>query len=519
MKTIYNLCAFLFVIATTVGSCKKNVISPDNNPPTGPAGSIGSFSVNIVSRVAESATISWTVPSKPLGTIVRYKIYIGLNNVATNLTDTNFIITNLLSNQSYSGRIVAYTAVTDSSSITFTLPPFTSPPGPTGLTNETTTALLFTSQELNAAGNSSLSLTCLNPDLSLRWKKTDLGNSALPNAFLSNGKVYLSAGFYQGGGTPTVYTTLYCFDAATGTLIWSQIYNSQTINIGSVKSDTILSSRNANQINGIAAYNANNGSLYWNSIIPDAFGPVNMIVEGNALYYFTALNQTAPIRLISFNTLTHNQNWSTAPTSVFISSVSPITYTLDKIAFRTGNSLGGNTIFAINKNNGSVSWTKTSYLGIPTSSNDNFFVVNATQNIGPAELLALNSSSGTISWQFAFPGSTYVDGEPFLSGENLYVIASNYPDTYLYSVKSNSGLQNYRKKIFTPINKLQNVVVGQNIYTLNRVNPINSNTPSLSKLYVFDAGTGNPKDSTTISAIGIGLIGIAGSSGNLVFSH
>lgn len=394
------------------------------------------------------------------------------------------------------------------------------PPGNVsdGTTSETTTGIFFTSRENDALGNLSTNLTCLNSDFSQRWKKTNLGNVGTPNCFYENGKIYLSVAYFQGGGTLPIisYSNLYCYNAQTGTLIWNRLTLPEIIETAAIRNDTVFASRKLNSVNSIAAFSGSNGSLIWNSPNTDQYGPYQMNLNGNSLYYASAQNLTAPIKFVSFNTINRNIQWQTSQSSIFISSISAPAFTNDKVGFTSGNSAGGSTFASINQSDGTVTWTKTANLGVPAVTSDKFFIVDNYQGV-----YALNSQNGNTVWQLSLGGQVYVMGQPYLSGLNLYVIAQSFIDNnvYLYSIKSPSGALNYRKNITTSHVNQQNVVVGKNVYSLNFINPTNGTTPSLNKLYAFDAVTGVPKDSTTITAMQIGLIGITGSDGKLVYSH
>jgi PQQ-like domain len=380
------------------------------------------------------------------------------------------------------------------------------PPSGPILTNETTTEILFTYRETDALGNYFTTLTCLNPDLSLRWRKNNYGNIGTPSCFAENGKVFLSFS-----------TNLQCYNITTGALLWSKSLVSESIDIVSIRNDTIYTTRSLNGVNGLAAYNCNNGSLYWYSPNTDQFAPYAVNLDANFLYYISSPNLTAQPRYVSFNTTSRTTQWLTSQTTLYISNISTPSFTNDKVGFTIGSALGGSTLVAISKSDGSISWTKTSNLGVPTCTADRFFVVDDYQG-----LYALNAQSGATLWQISLGGQIFVLGQPFISGQNLYLIAQSFSDVnnYLYSFNANTGLLNYKKKIIKSSGFLQyNIVIGKNLYCLSNNGYINNTTPGISKLYVFEAGTGVLKDSTSIVAMDIGHIGIKGSSGKLVFSH
>ncbi|MBP6430896.1 MAG: hypothetical protein KA319_03935 [Ferruginibacter sp.] len=124
-----SLIAINFIFLCFVISCQKN-IPIDNNPPSGGTGDIGQFSVTVLPRSQTTDTIKWTIPNKPVGTTLKYKVYLSNTLLSQNLTDTFFIITNLVPNQSYQGKVVAYTSSTDSAFASFSIPVYTAATNP-----------------------------------------------------------------------------------------------------------------------------------------------------------------------------------------------------------------------------------------------------------------------------------------------------------------------------------------------------------------------------------------------------
>ena len=169
----------------------------------------------------------------------------------------------------------------------------------------------------------------------------------------------------------------------------------------------------------------------------------------------------------------------------------------------------------LNKNNGSIAWSKTSNIGSPISSDDKFFAVDADQG-----LYAFNAQTGATIWQINLGNQIRPVSSLFLSGENLYLVAQG-PDatTYIYSINANTGYLNYRTKIHRATINQQLVVVGKNIYTFNFNIASNNTSDNFSKFYVSDASTGNLKDSININALQVGSIGIVGSSGKIAYSR
>ena len=108
---------FVFLISI-IYSCKKN-----DNLDTFPNNILGSFSVIVQNRQATSAKIYWNKPANSNNNTIYYKTVLNSLLIAQNLTDTFFTLTNLLPNQTYQGKVIAYTSATDSSISAFTLNP------------------------------------------------------------------------------------------------------------------------------------------------------------------------------------------------------------------------------------------------------------------------------------------------------------------------------------------------------------------------------------------------------------
>ncbi len=397
-------------------------------------------------------------------------------------------------------------------------PPVIIPPNPVppnGLTNETTTGIFFTSSESDGIGGAFTSFTCLNTDLSLKWKKINIGTGGIPNCFFENGKVFLSTRFFSMNPTITTKSNIYCFEQNTGNIIWNRLQIPETLTSPTIKNDTIFTSRNLNNTNSMAAYSGSNGTLYWNVSNFDQFPPYQLSLDGNNFYYFVAANNTAPIRCESFNLTSRTLRWSNTQNNSFTSNISAPAFSNDKLGFTVGSALGSKTLVVLNKNNGSIAWSKTSNIGSPISSDDKFFAVDADQG-----LYAFNAQTGATIWQINLGNQIRPVSSLFLSGENLYLVAQGpNATTYIYSINANTGNLNYRTNIYRATINQQLVVVGKNIYTFNFNNPSNNTSPNLSKFYVLDAANGNLKDSTNINALQVGGIGIVGSSGKIAYSR
>ena len=121
LKIFYGL-----IIVAVFASCQKDISS---NPSPTP-GIIGPFAVTVKSRAATQAQINWTKPSNTTQGTILYKTYLDAALLAQNLSDTFYTINNIVPNQSYQGKVVAYSSATDSSVATFSLQSYSTPAGP-----------------------------------------------------------------------------------------------------------------------------------------------------------------------------------------------------------------------------------------------------------------------------------------------------------------------------------------------------------------------------------------------------
>ena len=206
-----------FILIALLYSCKKDT-SITNNPPNGSTGTIGQFSVMVLQRSQTTDTIRWTTPAVPAGTTLRYKVYLSDILLAQNLIDTNFILTNLVPNQAYQGKVVAYTSSSDTAFAGFTVPIYT------GVTNP---------------------YNYLNGYYKVSEKEYDFNNNADSNSLVFTGRITTNGDsslfFYQNTRIPGTWWG-YSFAAdvwhsLNDSLIWpgstvrGRILNSNTIRV------------------------------------------------------------------------------------------------------------------------------------------------------------------------------------------------------------------------------------------------------------------------------------------------
>lgn len=142
----------IFLISIFCG-CQKDIPS-ENGGGTNTSNVIGNFNVTVVFRNQTQSTIKWTRPIIPPNTNLKFKIYLSNNLIVQNFLDSNFVITNLLPNQSYQGKVVAYISQIDSSVSNFSLNVFNQTSSDstfilTGVNNSSGLNLKLTYDEIN----------------------------------------------------------------------------------------------------------------------------------------------------------------------------------------------------------------------------------------------------------------------------------------------------------------------------------------------------------------------------------
>lgn len=211
------IASIYFIFLCSIFSCQKD-FSVDNNPPSGSTSVIGQFTVTVLPRTQTLDTIKWTVPTKPAGTTLKYKVYLSNTLLAQNLTDTNFVITNLVPGQVYQGKVVAYTSANDTAFASFNIPIYSGTVNP---------------------------YSYLDGYYKVSEKEYDFNNIADSNSLIFTGRIVAygdsSLTFYQASKTPgTWWGANYVadvFHSLNDSLIWptfsvrGKIINSNTVKI------------------------------------------------------------------------------------------------------------------------------------------------------------------------------------------------------------------------------------------------------------------------------------------------
>lgn len=108
-------------LTTALFSCNKSkeiITNPSNRL-------LSSFNVSITSRTATSALLNWSrAINNNNSDSVRYNILLNGNQVASNLSDTTYVLNGITGNP-YNGKVFAYTASGDTSSSSFVINAYT----------------------------------------------------------------------------------------------------------------------------------------------------------------------------------------------------------------------------------------------------------------------------------------------------------------------------------------------------------------------------------------------------------
>ncbi len=487
--SIFSICFILLFTA-----CSQD------DPPLPPAvtSTIGNFSVSVQDRLANSAKIKWTKPAYNGSTTINYKIYISSSLVAQSLIDTNYVVNNLLPGQTYNGRVVSYTSPVDSSSANFSISVFQSNVNVPTITLETTKFILLSMRE----NDLSVSLYCYNPDKTLRWSKRNLGNIPTNYAAYSNGIIYFSVSTFD-YTTNNASSNFYAINAVTGNYVWSQL-NSSIIKDNLVATNNIIyASTNSANVNSIAAYSTSTGSLLWSLPISGTYAIGGFFLDGSKLYFLARATNLQQLYIKCLDINTQIEQWSK-----LINSGSPSKiYMLNGILFLTC----GGELFAYDKITGRVVWSKPGVdSNHPVAGNNLVYKLETDQG-----LYAYNYLNGNTVWQWNSVGSFFIGGQPYISGENVFLLGlDNF--YFLSAYNGSSGLNYYEKSL--PFTYTEHMVVGSDIYTLKRQS-MNTGIPA-SQIVIFHTVSGSPKDSFSIpNGESYQPIGIVNSNDQLVYPN
>lgn len=364
---------------------------------------------------------------------------------------------------------------------------------------ETATGIVVFIENNDAIG--SVDIHVYNPDLSLKWKKTNIGTGVIATPVVNNGLIYVAAAHFEFIGSSYIsHNNFYALDINTGVEKWSLLQTQQGITGMQARNDTIFVSGGKGFANMLQAYNANTGTLLWEKITGDQYSPFNPHLEGNVLYYGTSKSNTVSY-LAALDIHTRQKIWET-PLSINITTGHPSKFAiLDELIFVTN---GLKQLMAINKNTGTLVWTKSA--SHPVVENNMLYV---TDNEG---MKALTPISGMEIWRYTKTGNSpfYVSGAPFLLNGNVYLSGADDGGSFLLSVKGFTGALNWKKYTNMP-GYDKAIVVGKEIYVQQEPGTLSS------KLIIFSAETGAPKDSISPGRID-GPYGIITDKGKFRFN-
>ncbi|MFN8243316.1 MAG: PQQ-binding-like beta-propeller repeat protein [Ferruginibacter sp.] len=391
------------------------------------------------------------------------------------------------------------------------------PPG------DTAKAIFLSNKELDAVNNiKKISLTCYNPDNSVRWKRTSLGTVATennastylnitPSIEYNNGVVYYCVDSVFASGTPTIYyryNFFYAMDVNTGNDIWRRRSTVDYIQNPIVRNGVIYCNLQNSSGNNVAAFSAADGSLLWKQPIPDAFGANYLELEGNTLYYVSSLsNYTSQVN--AFDITTKSIIWK-KNIGLNGDAYSKMINTNGLLILKSGNY----TLVALDKITGNLVWSKPNIVTNPKLVNNLIYCENSNKEFG-----AYGPADGSL--KYLWPNSLNIGSATYVQDDRFYFTGMD-PNSYQYFIACYNALSASPAQIWSvpypdPDQLETPVVAGNTVYGIKRTYQPGSGNYTY-KMMMFDRNTGAPKDSVINTSIGveIGVVGILKSSGIFV---
>lgn len=404
------LVVYLATIIVIFNSCNKSDDLTTN--PNNPSSSLTTFTASVIERIPNSATISWTESLNIGGTdIVRYKVLLNGQIVHTGLTQLKDTLYNLLSDNIYSGKVIAYTTSGDSTTADFTLPKingiviFGRNDG-SRLMNVVEAYDIFSGVRLwrtiTGPENSSLFNT---PTIShdtvfiTKSKTNDYSVYALNcktgallwSAVTSTGSnIITSVSYYQGKLYTTLNGKVICLNASTGQLIWT--YQNATSNFDSpamVTNGKVYVGTYNGGGSDIYALNSGDGSVAWHYQYTGSYGG-RPLIKNNTVYFSTSTT------FYALNEATGNLNWSRTADANFQCGSSPIFYNNTLIS--TGGYKG---VFALNPLNGNTVWNFENGISPNILSLGNGNIYFGQSYSSTKRLTCINATTGVYMWQIS----------------------------------------------------------------------------------------------------------------------
>jgi|GEM_PF-5263104 len=353
-------------------------------------------------------------------------------------------------------------------------------------------------------------VTCYNPDLSVRWKRTGIGNGKGKLVYANNIFYFTTTYFKLNPAFPQgqeSYGICYAFNAQTGSTVWSLINTGTTPDFPSVRNDTFFCSgqRLINNVNSnhILAKDARTGTAIWEYAMPDKYGPINMTLNGNILYYYSIADDNIYVWLNAFDVNTRSLKWrKSTGVSLAISVSQPLI--VNGMIYMSSSSTG--TVKAFDAASGDPVWQRVGTFNQPlycggrifSRDEDNVFhgfnkntgvteitfptgfhsgySIGATEgnhifisgnyyenNIPKAKIASFNTLTGTANW--VTPNSSKWRGDPFTIGKYVYEVRgwnSLYPNDPTVIARYNSVTGVIKDSIILGLNRENDQLAGVN---------------------------------------------------------
>lgn len=374
--------------------------------------------------------------------------------------------------------------------------------------------ILISGKELNPATSKDMfTLSCYNPDMTLRWKKTELGNTnsgnhlALNTPFgviYANNVVYFAAdSVFSIGTNYFTYNLFFAFDVNTGNLLWKRRSTTDHIQHPIIRNDTIYcNNMNNSNVNYIAAYNPVNGSEYWKKQIAEKWGGDHLTLDGTMLYYISIQSNLNTL-VNAFDLSTRTVKWQTSLGQNTMNGYSNIAQDKDFVYARGGAGI----MRSINKNTGVVGWSQAGYYN-PQIVNNKIYSLK-----GDYKIYGLHPETGLVYMQCT-PNLGF-QTVPFVENGSIYVTgttpATPTSTNFVASYDAQTGTEKWKKNL--DIYYMVPVVAGMKIYAISRANEIPN---QIFKVMAFDINSGAKTDSIVFSSILSGKIEIINTAGVMV---
>ena len=362
-----------------------------------------------------------------------------------------------------------------------------------------------------------ISLTCYNPDKSVKWKRTQLGNTATQNGLGTfsnrtpsieyvNGIAYycVDSMFSTGPSSYFFYNFFYAIDVNTGNDIWKRRSTTDNIQNPIVRNGVIYCNLQNSSGNNIAAFDAANGNLLWSKPIPEKWGGNYLELDGNLLYYISSLVDYTSV-VNAFDITTKTIVWQKNIGLNLSTPYSKMVNTAGLLILTTGT----RNLLALNKTTGTTVWSKPNF-SIPIFANNLIYAVDYNHVFH-----AFAPADGSELYQW--PASLNIGSSPYVLGNDFYFTGydPSIISQFIASYKALSApVLNWTKTTTNETDTESPVVAGNTIYAIRR-GPIVSGLTTY-KIMMFDRNSGIAKDSIVTSGFEVGAIGLLTSAGKYI---